>query len=121
MDLDAMRARVRADLRDPEGERWSDETLDRHIARALGEVSLAAPREATAALATSAGSREVDIGGLAGVVSIEGVEYPGGQYPPAFVPFSTWGGTLTLEVARVPSDPRRPRRGDRDDGARGAA
>lgn len=104
MDLDAMRARVRADLRDPDAERWSDETLDRHIARALVEVSLAAPRETTATLATTAGSREVDIGGLDGLVSIEGVEYPAGQYPPAFVPFSTWGDTLTLEVGRTPAD-----------------
>lgn len=104
MDLDEMRARVRADLRDPDAERWSDETLDRHIERALGDLSLAAPGEATATLATMADSRAVDISELAGLVAIDAVEYPAGQYPPAFVPFTTCGATLTLDVTRAPGD-----------------
>lgn len=106
MDLAGMRARVRADLHDEDAanERWSDDTLDRHIARAVQELSLAAPREASATLATSAGSREVSIASLDDRVSIEAVEYPVGQYPAAFADFSVWGDTLTLLVTSTPAD-----------------
>ena len=104
MDLDTMRARVRTDLRDPSAERWDDATLDRHIQHALGELSLAAPREVTATLTTTAGSRDLDLSGLAGVIAVDGVEFPAGQYPPAFVPFAIWGDTLTLELAGAPLD-----------------
>ena len=97
-----MRARVRADLRDPDGDRWDDDTLDRHIDRAVRDLSLAAPREATAELETTAGSREVALAGLDDRVSIEAVEYPTGQYPPAYAAFSTWGETLTLLVDGAP-------------------
>jgi hypothetical protein len=105
MDLDAMRARVRKDLRDedPEHERWPDETLDRHIARALAELSLAAPLEATATLQTEAGSRDLSLAGLGDRVSVDAVEHPPGRYPPALVAFSTWGDTLTLLVERTPA------------------
>ncbi len=102
MDLDEMCARVRADLRDPDAERWSDDTIDRHIERALGDLSLAAPREASVTLTTTAGSRDLDIGALTGLVALDAVEYPADQYPPVYVPFSTWGSTLTLDVARSP-------------------
>jgi len=102
MDLDTMRARVRTDLRDPSAERWDDDTLDRHIARALAEFSLAAPREASATLVTSEGSRDLDLASLAGRIAVDGVEYPVGQYPPALVAFSIWGETLTLEVDSAP-------------------
>lgn len=104
MDLDTMRARVRTDLRDPSAERWDDDTLDRHIARALAEFSLAAPREATATLATSEGSRDLDLASLDGRIAVDGVEYPVGQYPPALVAFSIWGETLTLDVDSAPSE-----------------
>jgi hypothetical protein len=104
MDLDTMRARVRTDLRDPSAERWDDDTLDRHIARALAEFSLAAPREATATLATSGGSRDLDLASLDGRIAVDGVEYPVGQYPPALVAFSIWGETLTLDVDSAPPE-----------------
>ena len=111
MDIDVMRAQVRVDLRDPEGERWDDSTLDRHIGRAVRELSLAAPVEATAALETEAGERELSLAALAselaaaggGIVSIETVEYPAGRYPPEFASFSVWGETLTLRVEASPS------------------
>lgn len=103
MDLDTMRARVRTDLRDPSGERWDDTTLDRHTERALAEVSLAAPREVTATLTTSADSRDLDLASLEGRVAVDAVEYPVGQYPPAFVAFSIWGDTLTLDLDSAPA------------------
>ncbi len=104
MDLDTMRARVRTDLRDPGAERWDDETLDRHIERALADLSLAAPREAVTTLATTEGSRDLDLASLAGRIAVDAVEYPVGQYPPALVAFSIWGDTLTLEVDAAPSE-----------------
>ncbi len=103
MDLAEMRARVRADLRDASAERWDDDALDRHIDRAVREVSLAAPREASAELATTAGSRDLSLEGLDDRVSIEAVEFPVGQYPPTFAGYSTWGDTLTLLVDGPPA------------------
>ncbi len=104
MDLGTLRARLRADLHDEDGAgaRWSDDTLDRHIARAVQELSLAAPREAVATLSTSAGSREVSIASLDDRVSIEAVEYPAGQYPAAYADFSVWGDTMTLLTPSTP-------------------
>ena len=104
MDLATMRARVRRDLRDEDEAqyRWTDDELDRHIARAVEELSLAAPLEADTTLSTSAGSRELSIAGLTARVSVETAEYPVDQYPPSLVPFTTWAETLTLLVDGAP-------------------
>lgn len=104
MDLPTMRTRIRRDLRDTDpGDRcWSDDALDRHVRRALRELSLAAPLEATAALTASAGSRDLSLAALADRVSVDAVEYPAGRYPPALVPFGLRADTLTLEVAEAP-------------------
>ena len=104
MHLTDMRTRVRRDLRDTDSsdERWSDDELNRHIERAVRELSLAAPVEAVASLATTAGSRDLSIAALADRVSIDAVEYPVGQYPPEHAAFSSWGDTLTLAVDRAP-------------------
>lgn len=105
MTLAEMRARVRRDLRDedPESPRWSDDELDRHIARAVQEMSLAAPLEAVAELTTTPGSRDLDLSGLTGRVVVEAVEYPAGLFPPSYVRFSLWGDTLSLLVDRPPA------------------
>jgi len=105
MDLAQMRARVRVDLHDEDTneERWSDATLDRHIARALRELSLAAPRELVTTLSTVAASRDLDIATLTDRVAVDAVEHPVDANPPIFVPFSVWGDTMTLEIERRPS------------------
>ena len=109
MYLTEMRTRVRRDLRDtdPAHERWSDDELDRHIERAVRELSLAAPVEVVATLTTAAGSRDLDVSTLTGRVSIDAVEYPAGQYPPAFA--APHPDRRRLDAARGP-------RGDRRDG-----
>lgn len=103
MDIDIMRTRIRQDLRDPAGDRWDDDTLDRHIERAVRECSLAAPLEASAALVSN-GTRDLSLEPLAARVTIEAVEWPAGQYPPAYVAFTMWGETLTVETASAPPD-----------------
>jgi hypothetical protein len=104
MNLSAMRALVRRDLHDEDSNayRWSDDELDRHIERAVREASLASPVEAKAVLTTTADSRDLSLASLADRVVVEAVEYPTGQYPPAYVAFSIWGDTLTLLVDIAP-------------------
>src|SRR4030042_3042098 len=106
MNLSQMRTLVRRDLHDEDSGsyRWSDEEIDRHIARAVRELSLAVPLEAKAVLTTTAGRRDLSLASLADRVVVEAVEYPVGQYPPAYVSFSLWGDTLTLLVDSPPLD-----------------
>lgn len=103
--LSDIRDRVRKDLHDtdPGDERWSDSQLDRHIEHALHDMDRQVPQEKEATLATTAGSRDLDLGSLTGLIDVEAVEYPVGNYPPAYVQFSHWGDTLTLLVDRVPT------------------
>jgi len=104
MNLSEMRTRVRRDLHDEDGAnyRWTDSELDRHIDRALRELSLATPREAKATLTTTAESRELSLSSLADLVTVEAAEYPVDKYPPSYVPFSLWAGTLIILVDEVP-------------------
>ena len=104
MDLPTMRALVRRDLHDEDvsNHRWTDDEIDRHIARAVKELSLVAPLESKATPSTTEGSRDISLASLTGLVAVEAVEYPVGQYPPSYAPFSIWGDTLTLLVDATP-------------------
>ena len=104
MNLSAMRTNVRRDLHDEDANayRWSDDELDRHIAHAVREASLASPLESKAALLTTPDSREISLTSLADRLVVEAVEYPVDQYPATYVPFSLWGDTLTLLVDSAP-------------------
>jgi hypothetical protein len=104
MNLPEMRTRVRRDLHDEDAGayRWTDSELDRHIERAVRELSLAAPLEAKATLTTTAESRDLSLDSLTDLVAVEAVEYPVDKYPPSYVPFSLWAGTLTLLMDEVP-------------------
>jgi len=99
-----MRTRVRRDLHDedPANQRWTDDELDRHIERAVRELSLAIPLEAKATPTTSEGSRDISLASLSDLVAVEAVEYPVDNYPPSYIPFSLWAGTLTLLVDATP-------------------
>ena len=66
-------------------------------------MSLAMPVEDKAALSVTAGSRDIDLSSLTGLVLVDSVEYPAGQSPSAFTEFRVWGDTLTLLVERVPA------------------
>ncbi|MBI4200196.1 MAG: hypothetical protein HY535_06965 [Chloroflexi bacterium] len=105
MNLPTMRTRVRRDLHDEDATayRWTDNELDRHIQRALDEVSVASPVEAKATLTTTAGSRDLSLSSLTGLIAVEAVEYPTGKYPPSYVRFSLWASALTLLVDAAPT------------------
>ncbi len=96
---------MRRDLRDEDvtNQRWTDAEIERHIARALAELSLAAPLEANATLTTASSGRDVSIASLSDRVGIEAVEYPTARYPASLVPFTTWGDTLTLLIDFTPN------------------
>ncbi|MBI4499420.1 MAG: hypothetical protein HY689_16150 [Chloroflexi bacterium] len=103
--LSTLRAAVRRDLHDEDATsyRWTDAVLDRHLERAVREFSLALPREATATLTTTAGSRDLSLAALTDLMAVEAVEYPVGQYPRSYVRFAVWGSTLTLLLDSAPA------------------
>lgn len=105
MNLTEMRTRVRRDLKDEDAQnyRWSDDELDRHIAHALREFSNALPWEWKAEIATTAGSRDIDISGLSDRVCVFAVEYPTGKFPPSYQRFSLYQDTITLLGDEVPN------------------
>jgi len=104
MDINEMRAIVRRDLKDEEAGnyRWSNDELDRHISRAVKELSEAVPLPARALLPTTPGSRDIDISCLEERVNIEAVEYPVGRFPPSYQQFSLWGDIISLAVSEAP-------------------
>jgi len=105
MDLSTMRTIVRRELKDEDAEnyRWSDDELDRHIARAVKEFSEAVPLPAKATLPTTADSRVIDISPLTERVMVEAVEYLLEQFPPSYRKFALWGHALTLFVDEAPN------------------
>jgi len=104
MDLSTMRSIVRRDLKDEDAQnyRWSNDELDRHIARAVKEFSEAVPFPAKATLPTAADSRVIDISPLTDRVMVEAVEYPLGIFPPSYQRFALWGHALTLFGEETP-------------------
>ena len=104
MNLVEMRNRIRQDLKDtdPANYRWTDTELDRHIEHALRDFSQACPREMKAILATTPGSREIDISSLSDRVAIFAVEYPVGKFPPCYQRFSLYQDIITLLGEETP-------------------
>jgi len=104
MTLTEMRAIVRRDLHDEDAAnyRWSDDELDRHIAHAAKEFSEAIPYEQKATIATTSGSREIDISTITDRIMVEAAEYPVDKFPKQYQRFSLWADTLTLLGDEVP-------------------
>jgi hypothetical protein len=98
-----LRDALRIELHDEDDERWADAVLDRHLQRAARELAFVWPREQATTLTTTAGSRELSIASLSGLVRVLAVEYPLGSYPPEFVQFATFGAALTLLVQQTPA------------------
>ena len=104
MDLEDMKTLVRRDLHDEDSEnyRWSDDEIERHIAHAVKDFSEAVPREQKAVIATTSGSRDIDISSVSERVSGEALEYPAGEYPARYRRYKLWGDILTLLDEEVP-------------------
>ena len=93
-----MRTNVRRDLKDEDAAnyRWTDDEIDRAIQRAVAELSLYAPREMNNTIATTDGSRDIDIEALADRISVDKVEFPVDKHPRIFQRFAVYQDTLTL-------------------------
>ncbi len=104
MNLSEMRDILRRDLHDEDAAnyRWSDDEMDRHIAHTVKDFSEALPLEQKGTLATTSGSREIDISTLTNPVMVEAIEYPVDKFPREFQRFSLWEDTLTLLGDSVP-------------------
>lgn len=100
-----LRDLLRLDLKDPSGSSavWTDAALERHIARAVREYSLAYPYEVVTRLVATAGSRDLSIATLTDLVRIDAVEWPVDQYPPSPVDHQVFGSTLSLRVSTAPA------------------
>ncbi len=104
MNLTDMRAIVRRDLHDEDSGnyRWTDDELNRHIARAVKGFSEHLPCEQKATKATTSGSRELYISNLSDRVAVVAVEYPVGQFPRRYQRFSLWEDMLTILSEETP-------------------
>lgn len=101
MTLSPIRTLVRRDLKDEDSSnyRWQDNEIDRAIQRALYDLSRAVPREMKSTVATTEGSRHIDISeveGIADRVCIDRVEYPIDEHPRSFQRFAVYQNTITL-------------------------
>lgn len=103
--LATIRAAVRKDLHDEDAAayRWTDAVLQRHIERTVLEYSQVSPLEQKSTLVTVAGTRDISIATLTPRLRVSHVEWPTLEYPPALVPFTIWGDTLTLDVVSAPA------------------
>lgn len=104
MNLSDMRNIVRRDLHDEDAAnyRWTNDELDRHITHAVKDFSEAIPNEQKATIATTSGSRVINISTITGRIMIEAVEYPVDKFPKQYQRFSLWGDALTLLGEEVP-------------------
>jgi len=99
MDLTEMRARVREDLQDTDAAnyRWTDDEVDGAIERVVREFSLAYPLQQQDDIATTEGSRELDISSLTKLLKVYSVEFPIGEHPPYYQKFTQYMAALYLE------------------------
>jgi hypothetical protein len=99
MNLTEMRTRVREDLQDTDAAnyRWSNDEVDGAIQRVVREFSLAYPQMESTTLATTDGSREIDISSLSGLIAIMTVEFPIGEGPACCQRVELWKTTLYMQ------------------------
>jgi len=100
-----MRTKVRRDLKDEDSARWSDDELDRHIQHAVLDIAQAVPLEAKdeSLVIPTPASREISLSSITGLIYVEAVEYPTGEYPRRYREFRVWGNTLELLIDETPA------------------
>ena len=100
--LSDIRTLVRRDLKDEDAQayRWTNDEIDRAIARALEELSLAIPREMKSTVATTSGSAAISlsaVSGIANLISVDRVEFPIDSMPREYRRFTLYlETTITL-------------------------
>jgi hypothetical protein len=99
MNLTEMRTRVREDLQDTDAAnyRWTNDEVDGAIQRVVREFSLAYPQMESTDIATTDGSREIDISTLSGLIAIMSVEFPIGEGPACCQRVELWKTTLYMQ------------------------
>lgn len=104
MTLTNMRNRLRIDLHDNDSANylWTDDHLDRHLGRALRELSTVQPRPDVTTIQTGPDGRSVSLATLTDLVRVEAVEFPVGESPPSYVDYSLRGAALTLLTYEPP-------------------
>lgn len=92
-------AQLRIDLGDPSGAgaRWADADLQRAISRALAAFSRHHPYEQKSTVATVLNDYAINIASLTGRISVDLLEFPVGNKPPYFKPFSIIQDTLFMQ------------------------
>ena len=111
--LSDLRSQVRKDLHDEESAsyRWTDAVLNRHIERALAELSAVWPHTATTTISAGDGTREYDLAEITDLANrpaaILAVEWPydaaAPAYPPSFVAFRVFANWLYLLSESAPA------------------
>jgi len=98
MDLATMRARVREDLQDEDqaNYRWTNDQVDGAIERVVREFSVSYPLRQQTDIATTSGSREIDISSLGKLLKVDSVEFPIDADPRYYQHFEIWGTTLYM-------------------------
>jgi len=92
-------AQLRIDLGDPSGgaPRWSDPDLQRAVARSLAMFSRHHPYQQKATIATVSGDYAVSLSTCTDRIAVDKLEFPVGDNPPAFKPFSIVQDTLYMQ------------------------
>lgn len=106
--LASIRDATKTDLRETGAGTWTDAQVDRAIADALREYGEAAPQELRVDyLVPAASKRTLDLtlvlaaGDFDGLLRIDSIEYPIGQWPPEYLRFDKWGKYLTIHSDAV--------------------
>ena len=106
MTLTEMRNRLRIDLHDEDSANylWTDDQLNRHLGRAVRELSAVQPQPDVATVKTGSDGRSVTLTSLSDLVRVEAVEFPLNEIPPSYMDYSLRGAALTL-LTYQPSKP----------------
>jgi len=108
MNLTDIRARVREDLQDTDSAnyRWTNDEVDGAIERVVREFSFFLPSEQQIDIATTLGSRDIDISSLTKRLKIFSLEFPLDCHPRSFQKFELYMATLTMQDEGDGSDAR---------------
>ena len=109
--ITVLRTDIADDLRDAGATDWTTAQLDRAIDYALDRYTRVRPRQQVANL-TGIASRQITLSAaapaglgtlpFAALIAVTAAEYPIGRWPPEFVRFDTYAGTLQLHLDTQP-------------------